>query len=401
MATLSMSSMTTMTGSGNNNNCVLPILDLQSPSVTLKNEKLRVSSHNQFYSNNTSIGNLGTYNNYFGTGIDGDVTISSSAQISSSTSPAGLNNTIYGDPIVKNYTNLTINVGILFSPLRPCRGLIIYCTGNLTVNGTISMTGKGGGVGNKIAAPLGVAPVTEARYDLIDATIYVNNVSSSAYRVGGRGIPTHWNWAPSGSAWFSNYKIRAAILSGSVAGGSGGVAAPAGNPGQPGSAGVNCCGGGGGGSAGSSYNGAVGGRGTIFTGGGGGGQSTGPSISGGPGSNATFEVGGAGTLTPTGGQGGVGTPNGATGAPSTASPTSGVGGLLIIIVRGNVTINGTVSNNGSTSTGGGGGSGGGRTVILYGGTYTNLGTVSVIGGTTPGAGGSGGAGALTVRKIQI
>jgi hypothetical protein len=33
--------------------------------------------------------------------------------------------------------------------------MVIYCTGNLTVNGTISMTGKGGGVGSKIAAPIG------------------------------------------------------------------------------------------------------------------------------------------------------------------------------------------------------------------------------------------------------
>ena len=381
--------MTTMTGSGNNNNCVLPILDLQSPSVTQKNEKLRVSSHNQFYSNNTSIGNLSSYNNYFGTGIDGDVTVSSSVQISSSTSPAGLNNTLCGDPIVKNYTNLTINSAILFSPLRPCRGLIIYCTGNLTVNGTISMTGKGGGVANKIAAPLGIAPVTEARYDLVDATIYVNNVSSSAYRVGGRGIPTHWNWAPSGSAWFSNYRIRAAIISGSVAGGSGGASPATGAPGQPGSAGVNCCGGGGGG-----YNnqipftGGAGGRGTIFTGGGGGGGGANPSSGG----SATFEVGGNSNTF----QGGAGTPNGT--GPSTSTP--GVGGLLIIIVRGNVTVNGIISNNGSAGGSGGGGSGGGRTVILYGGAYANSGTVSVTGGTTPGGGGAGGAGALTVRKIH-
>jgi hypothetical protein len=381
--------MATLTGSARNASCVLPILDLQTPLAVNQNEKLKISSHNQFYTNNTSVGNLGTYNNYFGTGIDGDVTVSSSAQISSSTSPAGLNNTLYGDPIVKNYKSLTIDAGILFSPLRPCRGLLIYCTGDLTVNGRISMTGKGGGVANKIAAPLGIAPVTEARYDLIDATIYVNNVSSSAYRVGGKGNPFHWNWAPSGSAWFSNYKIRAAIISGSVAGGSGGASPATGAPGQPGSAGVNCCGGGGGG-----YNnqipmiGGAGGRGTIFTGGGGGGAGASPSSGG----SATFEVGGNSNTS----QAGAGTPNGT--GPSISTP--GVGGLLIIIVRGNVTVNGTISNNGSAG-GTGGGSGGGRTVILYGGTYTNTGTVSVTGGaSTPGVGGSGGAGALTVRKIH-
>ena len=388
MAILALSGMATLTGSARNAGCVLPILDLQTPLAVNQNEKLKISSHNQFYTNNTSVANLGTYNNYFGTGIDGDVTVSSSAQISSSTSPAGLNNTIYGDVIVKNYKSLTINSGILFSPLRPCRGLLIYCTGDLTLNGTISMTGKGGGVGYKIAAPLGVAPVTEARYDLVDATIYVNNVSSSAYRVGGKGNPFHWNWAPSGSAWFSNYKIRAAILSGSVAGGSGGGPVAVGGTGN---AGVNCCGSGGGGGGSTPGSGGAGGRGTIFAsgGGGGGGWSNATGIS------AGFEAGGI---------------------PSGGAGTGGAGGgLIILIVRGNITINGTISNNGvvggssviPNNAAGAGGGGGGRIIILYGGTYTNLGTITVTGGGagagTPGTGnvgGVGGAGVTTVRKIH-
>ena len=393
--------MTTMTGSGNNNNCVLPILDLQSPSVTQKNEKLRVSSHNQFYSNNTSIGNLGTYNNYFGTGIDGDVTVSSSAQISSSTSPAGLNNPLYGDPIVKNYKSLTINSAILFTPLNPCRGLIIYCTGNLTVNVNISMTGKGGGVANKLAAPLGIAPVTEARYDLVDASFYVNNISSSAYNVGGRGIPTHWNWAPSGSAWFSNYKIRIP-LSGSVAGGAGGPSTPGGtSPGSNGAAGVGCCGGGGGGAASINTSGGNGGRGTIFTGGAGGsGTSNGPAPVRANGPSSRFEATLPSTYTSVGG---------GAGNPADYNATPGVGGLIILIVRGNVAINGSLTSlgsNGGNSNGGasGGGSGGGRIMVLYGGTYSASGTVSVAGGaggTGNGTGGNGGAGTTFIKKIHI
>ena len=416
MATLSMSSMTTMTGSGNNNNCVLPILDLQTPSVTLRNEKLRVSSHNQFYSNNTSIGGLSSYNNYFGTGIDGDVTVSSSLQISSSTSPAGLNNTLYGDVIVKNYKSLTINAGVLFTPLNPCRGLIIYCTGNLTVNGTISMTGKGGGVGNKIAAPLGIAPVTEARYDLVDATIYVNNMSSSTYRVGGRGIPTHWNWAPSGSAWFSNYKIRIP-LSGSVAGGAGGT--PTGNTGT---AGVFCCGGGGGGGTGQvqygqSGAGGAGGRGTIFSGGGGGGGGAGGAFASSAAGVGLFESGGGGGNGPYGkGGGGAGVPSG-TNTPGSGVGSTGVGGSIVFIVRGNFTNNGTISANGSNGGngtgpsyggGGGGGSGGGCILIIYGGTYLNLGTIVANGGSggangapAGGSGGSGGAGSIRAKKVNI
>ena len=430
MATLSISSMTTLTGSGNNNNCVLPILDLQTTTVANQNEKLKISSHYQFFTNNTTVGGLSSYNNYFGTGVDGDMTVSSSAQISSSNSPAGLNNTLHGDVIVKNYKNLTINSGILFSPLKPCRGLLIYCTGDLTVNGTISMTGKGGGVGNKIASPLGIAKNTDARYDLVDASIHVNNLSSSA--LGGRGIPSHWNWAPSGSVWFNNYKIRIP-LSGSVAGG---TASPA--TGNAGSAGISTGGGGGSGggiSGGSTFTGGAGGRGTVFIGGGGGGGGSGL----GAGSSGRFEVGGAGSTTSDPGSGGygyggggAGTPAGTSGGPVSSAPinpvgAAGAGGLLIIIVRGNITINssGIISSNGANGGpgsgngspnptfhrgSGGGGGGGGVVYLLYGGTYTNAGSVTTSGGSGGAAGasgasvtyagGAGGAGSTRVKKIH-
>ena len=398
--------MSILTGSKNNDTCVLPIVDL----ISNTNEKAKISAHNLFYSNNTTVGSLSSYDNYFGTGADGNCTVSSSAQISSSTSPAGLNNTLYGNTIVKNFQNLTINNGVLFSPLQACRGLVIYCTGDLTVNGTISMTGKGGGVGNKIAAPLGIASSTDSRYDLVDATLYFNNFSSSAS--GGRGIPTHWNWAPSGSVWFSNFKIRVP-LSGSAAGGTAGSGA--------GGAGIFSCGGGGAGGN-SPYNGSWiggnGGRGTIFSGGGGG--AGGGDGGGFPTATQVFEVGGTGNG---GAGGGAGSPLGVyvpSWAPTVAGTAGGdgVGGLLLLIVRGNITINGTVSNNGrnggnggytnsAVQCGGGGGSGGGRTLIIYGGTYTNSGTVVVNGGSggsgygAGGSGGSGGAGAITLRKIHV
>jgi len=390
MATLSIASMSILTGSKNNNNCVLPIVD------TISNQKAKITAHNLFYSNSTTVGSLSSYNNYFGTGIDGTLTISSSAQVSSSLNNISIE---FGDTIVKNYQDLTINSGILFSPLRSCRGMVIYCTGNLTVNGTISMTGKGGGVVNKIAAPIGSASSTDSRYDLVDATLYFNNVSSSAS--GGRGIPTHWNWAPSGSVWFSNFKMRVP-LSGSVANGS---------------AGIFCCGGGGSGGNGENQYGTygageVGGRGTIFAGGGGGGGGGGGCCGGNvPGTAGLFERGGAGGASPNGAAGG-----GAGSIITGGNGTLGVGGLLILIVRGNVTINGTISSNGSgggggvrinKGSGGGGGSGGGRIIITHGGTYTNAGSVVANGGaggsSSPGgvSGYSGGAGSITTRKIHI
>ena len=416
MATLSISSMSTLTGSLNNNSNVMPIVDLNSPSTSTQNKKTRISTHNLFFTNNSGVNNLTTYNNYFGTGADGDCTISSSAQISSSTSPAGLNNSLYGDPIIKNFKNLTINSGILYAPLRACRSMIIYCTGNLTVNGTISMTGKGGGVANKIASPIGIAPTTEARFDLIDATLYFNNFSSSA-----AGIIGHMNWAPSGSVWFNNYKIRIP-LSGSVAGGTGGT--PGNTAGNTGTAGVFCCGGGGGGGAGQpAYGvfgpGGAGGRGTIFSGGGGGGGG-GAGTGGSPGGVGLFESGGNGGSSGAGkGGGGAGAPAG-TNTPGSGVGTTGVGGTMVFIVRGNFTNNGTISANGSNggfgnqapfgpqAGGGGGGSGGGCILIIYGGTYSNSGTIVANGGSGGangpgggGAGGSGGAGSIRAKKVNI
>ena len=396
MSTL-ISELSTLTGSVNNNTDVFPVLDQTISSAANKNKKARITAHNLFYSNNFTISGLSSYGNYFGTGKDGSVTISSSAQVSSS-----LNNISreFGDTIVKNYQDLTINSGILFSPLRACRGMVIYCTGNLTVNGTISMTGKGGGVGNKIAAPIGVASSTDSRYDLVDATLYFNNLSSSAS--GGRGIPTHWNWAPSGSVWFSNFKVRVP-LSGSVAGGAAG--AHQGN-GAVGTAGIFCCGSGGGGGGSGYYgfaNGGAGGRGTIFAGGGGGGGA-GFAATGG---TSAYEVG-----APAASNGG--------GIGAGGNNALGTSALLILIVRGNITINGTISSNGSNggpgtdpvspgpswSGGGGGGSGGGRIMIIYGGTYTNAGSIVANGGSGGSfqgsyVGGTGGAGSTTVKKVHV
>ena len=408
-----ISSLTTLANNVNSYDCLLPLVD---PTLALnsRNVKIRISTHNEMFSNNFAVASLSSYSNYFGTGKDGSVTISSSAQISSSTSPGGLNNisSENGDIIVKNYQNLTINSGVLFSPLRACRGMVIYCTGNLTVNGTISMTGKGGGVGSKIASPIGYATSTDSRYDLVDATLYFNNFSSST--AGGYGIPTHWNWAPSGSAWFNNYKMRI-LLSGSVAGGAGGSGGA--GSGNAGSAGIFCCGGGGGGGNGESQygsygSGASGARGTIFTGGGGGGGGSGGCCSGAvPGTAALLERGGSGASTITG-DGGGGSGNTITGG----NGTLGVGGLLTLIVRGNVTVNGTISSNGSgggggtrisKGSGGGGGSGGGRIIITHGGTYSNVGSVVANGGGGGGAspgggsGASGGAGSITTRKVHI
>ena len=136
---------------------------------------------------------------------------------------------------------------------------------------------------------------------------------------------------------------------------------------------------------------------------------------GGTAPSALFEASIGGGL----GAGGAGNPPSAAGSGGAAG--IGVGGLLILIVRGSVTINGTLSSNGSAGNsgyqtqpfnggGGGGGSGGGRIMIIYGNTFTNAGTI-VINGGNGGAGapngisgnpaGAGGAGSTTVKKVHV
>jgi len=69
----------------------------------------------------------------FGTGVDGDVVISSNTDLPS---------TLNGDIVYKNYRNLTINPGCTLSVSNRCKGLWIRVRGTLVLNGTISMTGK-------------------------------------------------------------------------------------------------------------------------------------------------------------------------------------------------------------------------------------------------------------------
>ena len=113
-----ISSLTTLANNVNSYDCLLPLVD---PTLALnsRNVKVRISTHDQLFSNNFAVASLGTYGNYFGTGTDGSLTISSSAQISSSTSPGGLNNISreHGDVIVKNYRVLILFLNLLFPTL--------------------------------------------------------------------------------------------------------------------------------------------------------------------------------------------------------------------------------------------------------------------------------------------
>lgn len=293
--------------------------------------------------------------NYFGTGSDGTVTISSNTNLTSTTD---------GDFVIKEYDTLTVNSGVTLSVSNRCKGLIIYVKNNCTVNGTITMTAKG----PNLASPT-------------EGIAFPRHLDSA----GVKGLVTDYRSVATGGA-----------------GGAGSVVV--GNPG-----GTITNGTGGGGSGGSGYNtSGAGAAGTSFSGGtgGGGGNSGSSGTSGATNGGAGGNGGATGAV---GSGGGAGNPGGS-GANGGSSGSTGTGGFLSLIVGGNLTIGaaGVIScdgvnggSGGATGSypGGGGASGGGRVVVLYAGTLSNSGTVRANGGSGGGPGGqpggSGGAGQVT------
>jgi hypothetical protein len=281
--------------------------------------------------------------------------------------------------------DLTIDSGVVVSPgltatSLPRRRLftVVYCTGNLVLNGEISMTARGArhGVAPKItpAVPLRVGVGTFTKPD----TTTVSNPTISA------------------------------------TGGAGGQ----GTRGAPGTSGVttNSTGGGG---AGGTYNMGttgfgLGAAGTCFSGGSGGGSAY-SSFGGGSSGGSAAPNGGAGG----GGQGNGGTnAGGGSGNPpgnSTSNITGGIGtgGTLIVICEGDLSGTGRCTANGVRAperTGGtfgtsyacGGASGGGSINILYKTNTSGVTANTVTGGSIPscqGFGGAGGAG--SINKLQI
>lgn len=318
--------------------------------------------------------------NYFGDGSDGALVVSSDTQLTS---------TQDGDMVVKNYTSLTINTDKTLTVSNRCKGLLIYVDGDCTINGTLTMTARGGNV-DPVAAGVSVNglryPVLKTgQNDTLDATDLAGcgaaAVAAAAKQPGVNGNGKVFTLPRAGAA-------GASIGSGRI----NGVTGTAGSGGQTG-----------GGGSGGSYDGTggSGAAGTCFGGGGGGGGGL-----NGSGGNAVVNGGAGGAGYGPGGAagGGAGNPGGAGvgGDPGEA----GIGGLLILIVKGNLTVaSGAVissngKNGGASCHASGGATGGGTILILYGGTLSNAGTIQSnggIGGATTcscSTGGNGGAGSI-------
>jgi len=296
---------------------------------------------------------------YFGDNSDGPGNFSGSITTLRTRISASFASTQDGVPVIKNFSSLFISRSVVISPTNRCRGMLIFVDGDAIISGSISMTARG------------------AKFTGSDASFTTIN-------------PPYL-----GDYWSAQLFPSASYLSRVFAvGAAGGTAAVAGSTGILGRSG----GGGGGEIAGPGTPGGGGSAGTSFSGGSGGGG--GGSVSAGTLAKSFGGVGGVGGTGVSPGGGGAGNPGGSPGGGE------GTGGLLILIVRGNLKIgpNGSIVSNGSaggSGTQGGGGSGGGVLYVYYGGTLTNNGTTTASGGAggTP-AGGAGGAGTVITSKLN-
>tara|TARA_B100000902_G_scaffold82153_1_gene86710 strand:- start:162 stop:1547 length:1386 start_codon:yes stop_codon:yes gene_type:complete len=332
--------------------------------------------------------------NYFGNGVDGDLSTTGNVTFT----VQNKNGSYDGDMVVKQYTSLTVNSGHTITTDQPCRGMLIYVKGDCVINGKLSMSERGaaadptasGGSDNSAVPTNGI----QYGMSITGGTDSLSMLNGSTFNGCGGAAKTAVGNQKSGSG--INYTIHTIPRSSSngsgrpVVGGNGSKENPSQIRGGNAQYGSSACGGGGAG--GQAYEtddgqGGAGGNSTCFSGGSGGGGAAGGGAapSGHRGSDASANGGSGGqggnhhesSTRPcgTGGAGNPGGPDGSIGTSGNNDAGDGTGGLLLLIVKGNLTIggNGSIQANGnrggdSTSTGDnssmGGGSGGGHIMIM-------------------------------------
>lgn len=321
-----------------------------------------------------------------------------------------------GDMVYIAYRDLIIDEGVTVTTDNPCKGLYIYVDGDCTINGILSMTARGAKFDpSGVDAPC--RPRCEAFLNITFTYPYTAEQLEDYIRryiqsIAENGIPQ--------AVWPSYiinniYEIPANeedLATVPAVGASGGA-------GRTGSVGVGYAGengtdrksgGGGGGGQGNSttYISGAGGNGTAYSGGAGGGGTRNANGTDGSSIGGSGGKSGGGTVWQCGG--GAGNPGGVGGIAEN-NGEDGTGGLIILVVRGNLTIgaNGSIESKGKngglsnmSNSSGGGGSGGGSINIFYGGTYTKNGSVIATGGNGGNAtykGGKGGDGCITEQQI--
>jgi hypothetical protein len=357
----------------------MPIVDINE-NTNSKNKKISIADLRKYFYTNQNLSRSfashtpGLY--YFGDNSDGPGNFSGSITALRTRITSSFSSSLDGPPVIKNFSSLFVSRSVVISPPRRCRGMLIFVDGDATISGSITMTARG------------------ANFVGADASFTVVNPPY---------VGDYWSAINFPSSSYLNRVFAAG------ASGGGGAPSPLGVDGFTGTGGRS-----GGGGAGSSYGapaGSNGSAGTSFSGGsGGGGANVSPVLAG---QSASPNGGAGGNGAGTGGGGGAGNPGGSGGGGG----GEGTGGLLILIVRGNLKIgpNGSITTNGSngapstpapTSGGAGGGSGGGILYVYYGGTLTNNGTVTANGGSRGPLGninpaGNGGAGTAILSRLNV
>ena len=344
-----------------------------------------------------------------------------------------------GDMWVGNFKDLTIDASVTFTTDQPCRGMLLYVDGDCVINGALSMIARGGlsdptssgGSDSSAVSATGIRLplLTASGTDTLAAADFAGCGNAAVAAVANQG-------AVSG-----NGTIFTISKTGATGGASRAVTADGsvhefvGNAGSSGTTGGVTLSTGGGGTGGFWMQGVYSVSLTISAGG------TGGAFSGGAGSAGAgnYSMGGAQTVAAGGDYGGAGSngightynnfygasgggagnPGGTKTQHSGGSNTGydggdGSGGLIWLIVKGNLTIGSGgkltcdgVAGGAATGPGasqGGGGTGGGALMALYGGALSNSGSItSALGAGGAGAnkvGGNGGAGGVYTAQID-
>ena len=343
-----------------------------------------------------------------------------------------------GDMWVGNFTNLTIDADVTLTTDRACRGMFIYCSGDCTINGALSMTARGG-LANPTSS--GGSDSNAVGSGGLQIGLFTSGGSQS-FTNDGTGFNGAGTTVRTAVANQDDIASNGDILTVSQTGGGGGaVVTGTGNTGkaggqaQAGATGATTISTGGGGGGATTFTGCpnnqagkttAGGDGGAFSGGGGGGGGASAGVCPFTPNGTGGQYGGAGGAGTRGGThpdfyaaGGAGNAGGAGGSYAQGG-SSGIGGVIWLLVKGDLTIgaagtveakgqNGGTANSPPNSAGGAGaGSGGGAIMIAYAGTATNNGSITAAGGArgtgrqgpqnplTPGDSGTGG-----VHTIQV
>jgi len=329
---------------------------------------------------------------YFGDGSDGSLTYTSNTNLT----VQNKNGSYDGDMLVRQFENLTINSGVTVTTDQPCRGMLLFCTGDVVINGTLSMTSRGayanpnnngsdgnpvGSSGLQFACPGGSSSFSSFSSSLNGAgTAAVNAVSGFSSLSGNAQIATLVKQGADGGA-------------GKNGAGNNGSNGSTGQTGGGSSGGCNNTGSSGSGSYGGPWSGGSGGGGCSHHSSGG--SATAWAGPGGSGHAQSSHTAG----------GGAGNPGGS--SYNTSQGPNGTGGLIVLIIAGTLSGSGTIEAQGITGkapqTGDGGCSGGGNILIMA---VTNSfsGTVTAAGGPKYSGGGgdpAGDGGDGSVQQITV